>query len=111
MFLPVTSGGSAPTVKTINKKIQPETLEQKLNTEMETKQNDRDGREDGQKHREVTKGGGQETQTLTGKNLVNLNELFALSHLVDQATQAKRSCCIKSLCHGNCSTFLMYLRN
>ncbi|XP_026203996.1 zinc finger MYM-type protein 4-like isoform X1 [Anabas testudineus] len=66
MFIPVTSAGPEPQVKTGDERIQPETLEEKLEAQMETKQDDRNEREDEQEAREVTKGGGgEETKAYT----------------------------------------------
>lgn len=78
MFIPVTSAGPEPQVKTGDERIQPETLEEKLEAQMETKQDDSNEREDEQEAREVTKGGGgEETKAYTG-NLVTLHLVTAL---------------------------------
>lgn len=73
MFLPVRLDSPEPTVKDVEERIQPEPTEENLisKSELETRQDDRNEREDGQKSREVTQDEErQETQALKGKKLV-----------------------------------------
>uniref|UniRef100_A0A4W6DBP6 TRASH domain-containing protein n=1 Tax=Lates calcarifer TaxID=8187 RepID=A0A4W6DBP6_LATCA len=70
MFLPVRLDSPEPTVKDVEERIQPEPTEENLisKSELETRQDDRNEREDGQKSREVTQDEErQETQALKAR--------------------------------------------
>lgn len=111
MFVPVTSGGPEPTVKTVNESTQTETSEEKLESQMESKRNDRNWKEGKQEGREVTKGGGgQDTRAHTGKNLVILHEIIALLQFVDESMWSKKNCFFKSLYCGELLHLLIVIR-